>query len=131
MAPASSASWSWSRLRVPLTTMARSIGHGGSSRQHGLDRWPPRPTLRRGPAPGQPVAVADHGLHRQLVGPLVHLVAGVALDPAGTTPRRSRACTLATSGSHRSRLATGLRWLFFQSRASQPSYQRSRKQLTT
>ena len=34
-------------------------------------------------------------------------------------------------GSHRSRLATGLRCVFFQSRLSQPSHQRSRKQLTT
>ena len=35
------------------------------------------------------------------------------------------------SGSHRSRLATGLRWLFTQPRRFHPSYQRSRKQLTT
>ena len=35
------------------------------------------------------------------------------------------------NGSHRSRLATGLRLEFFHPRFSQPSYQRSRKQLTT
>ena len=35
------------------------------------------------------------------------------------------------SGSHRSRLATGLRWLFTQPRRFHPSYQRSRKQFTT
>ncbi len=35
------------------------------------------------------------------------------------------------NGSHRSRLATGLRWLFFQSRFNHPSHHRSRKQFTT
>ncbi len=46
-----------------------------------------------------------------------------------STSPRSR--TSAMNGSHRSRLATGFFWLLSQPRLSQPSHQRSRKQLTT
>jgi hypothetical protein len=42
-----------------------------------------------------------------------------------------RARTSSMNGSHRSRLATGSFLEFFQSRFSQPSHQRSRKQWTT
>jgi hypothetical protein len=38
---------------------------------------------------------------------------------------------MSTSGSHKSRLATGFFWLLTQFRWSHPSHHRSRKQLTT
>ena len=42
-----------------------------------------------------------------------------------------RSATSSTNGSHRSRLATGLRWELTHPFLIQPSHQRSRKQLTT
>ena len=56
---------------------------------------------------------------------------GSPLWPFTQSQVTSRSSTSSMNGSHRSRLATGSFFEFFQPRASQPLYQPSRKQFTT
>ena len=69
-------------------------------------------------------------LGRELVHHVVPGIPECPLTQRKVTGTSGESAT-ARSGSHRSRFATGLRCEFFQSRLSQPSHHRSRKQLTT